>query len=171
VALNGGDAVFSGGYLRCKLDLAAVVKQNHGLTIEATDSYGSMLFATTLQSTVPVVAPIFTHPDAAYTIDFTQSSAVTLAQSLNNTAGLQQAHFPGVIGASWNKYVFEYGCAWLGACGGDLSALPFTQATPPGGKRISFATGPTTFLIGGDGVTTFQGRMGHLLIDPGNSVH
>jgi hypothetical protein len=171
VYLNGGDAVFDGGYLECGMDLGAIVAQNHGLTIEEIDSYASMLFAASLETTVANVAPIFTHDDAAYTIDFTQPGAVTLSQQLENQLGPQQATFVNSLGFVRQKYSMVYGCIWLGPCNSFFTAGTQGESSPPGGDRMSFATGPASFRIGGDGVTTFHGRIGHLIIDPGNTVH
>lgn len=172
VALNGGDAVFTGGHLDCTLDLAAIVLRNHGLSIAEVDSYGSMLFTSELETTGFHLAPIFSHADAAYQIDFSQTSSVTLAQTLDNQAGIQHAFFIGVVGANRHTYTMEYGCVWLGPCHNTFVVDAAGQIVPAaGGERISFATGPTRFRIGSDGASTFHGRIGHLLIDPGNSVH
>jgi hypothetical protein len=171
VYLKSGDAVFDGGHLECELNLGAIILANHGLVVAPQDSYGSILFRTDLESTAANVAPIFTHPDARYVVDFSQTWAVTVAQELENNLGPQQAFFPGVIGFSRNTYTLEYGCVWLGPCNSTFAVGPSIQVSPPGGDRISFATTPTTFMIGRDGGTTFRGRMGALLIDPGNTVH
>jgi hypothetical protein len=171
VYLSGGDAVFDGGYLECTFDLAAVVLRNHGLRIAETDQYGSILLSADLQATAPTVAPIFTHADAAYTIDFTQTSTVRLEQQLSGGPGAQQKEFPGVIGFSRQRYTIAYGCVWLGACNGKFTVGGSVKGTPPGGDRVSFATGPARFLVGGASGATFHGRMGYLLVDPGNTVH
>jgi hypothetical protein len=171
VILNGGAAVFEGGHLACDMDLAAIVKRNHGIIAGATDSYGSFVVRASLASSGQNLAPIFTHPDVSTQIDFTQTSSVTLAQSLATSAGPAQASafFPGLLGGDLRTYSFLYGCGGAAACSSSLSAGPQTQAAPVAGDRVSFRTGPTTFLIGGDGAATFVGGLGGLVVDPGNS--
>jgi hypothetical protein len=171
VGLNGGDAVFNGGHLACTLDLAGIVYKNHGLVVDPIDRYGSIFVYTTLQATKPNVAPIVSHPDANYQIDFTQPAGVTLLQQLDNNAGLQSASFPNVIGAAKVNYAMSYGCIWMGPCNGTFKADGQQVVTPFGGDYVNFRTTPVTFHIGGDGVSSFGGRMSSLLIDPGNSVH
>lgn len=171
VFLNGGDAVFAGGHLVCELDLAGVLLRNHGLVVDEVDSYGSIYLTTDLETTAQNLAPIVSHPDATYTIDFTQTWAVTMGQRLENTLGPQGVFLGGVTGVVRNKYTFEYECVWMGACQSTFIAGTQGDVTPPGGDRVRFRTEPTRLRIGGDGAATFSGRMGSLLIDPGNSVH
>lgn len=173
VSLNGGDAVFNGGYLKCDLDLASVVAANHGLQIAAIDSYGSILLRSDIINSGQNVAPIVSHPDASYVIDFSQTWAVRMRQELTNANGAQTQEYITSVGNTRNPYTFEYECVWLGPCHNTFM-LGANVATPPalGGGMIGFRTGLTTFYIGGDGgVNTFSGRMGSLLIDPGNTVH
>jgi hypothetical protein len=169
VYLDGGDAVFAGGHLTCEMDLGALVAANHDVDINAVDSYGSIVMRTVLESDAQNIASIFSHPDAAYTINFSRTWSVTTVQSLNNQAGVQKTSFP-VAGASRQAYGFEYGCAWQGNCHGEFQALPHTYSTAPGGERVSFHTAPATFLIGSGPSGTFQGRIGTLAVDPGNSI-
>ncbi|NJN16473.1 MAG: hypothetical protein HC822_09480 [Oscillochloris sp.] len=171
VYLDSGDAVFNGGYLRCTMDLARIVANNHGLDIAPVDSYGSILMQSRLIANQTDVMPIFSHPDADYTIDFALTSAVTPAQTLWNGAGLLQHTFPGVVGMTWQTYTYEYRCAWLGACDAEFEVGPHSETKPTLGDRVQFHTGPQTFYIGYDGANTFSGRMDRVLIDPGNSVH
>lgn len=171
VALNGGDAVFSGGHVECRLELAAVLLKNHNLVLGEYDSYASILMSTSLESTAQNIAPIVSHPDANYSINFSRTSSVAMIQTLNNKAGLQNAFFNQVIGVSRNKYSFEYGCVWGGACDSTFKANTQTSVTPPAGGIVRFRTAPTILRIGSDGASSFMGRMGELLIDPGNSVH
>lgn len=171
VGLNGGDAVFNGGHLQCTLDLAGILYRNHGLVLNPIDRYGSIFVETTLQASKPNLAPIISHPDADYRIDFTNSVGVTLFQELENNAGVQSGHFPSVTGVGKVKYGFKYGCIWMGPCNGSFSADGQQDVTPFGGDYVEFRTSPVTFFIGGDGVNKFGGRMSDLLIDPGNSVH
>jgi hypothetical protein len=171
VSLNAGDAVFNGGYLRCTVDIGAAVLANHGHAIPAVDTYQSILFAASLQTSALTHAPIFTADDARYTVDFSNLDAVRMTQDLENDLGVQEGIFPGLNGFTKRTYQMTYSCAWLGACGGNFRIGLQSDPAPVGGVPISFATGPQSFLIGGDGATTFQGRMGSLLIDPGNTVH
>jgi hypothetical protein len=171
VALDGGDAVFSGGHIECELDLAAIVLKNHGLKIDRIDDYGSIVLYTTAQSTGQNIAPIFSHPDANYQIDFSRAVGLTLIQDLDNGLALQKAYFPTVTGAGQIDYSFTYSCVWQGNCHGSFSADGQSVNTALGGSRVKFRTTPTTIRIGSDGSSTFQGRMDSLLIDPGNSVH
>jgi hypothetical protein len=172
VYLDGGDAVFDGGYLSCRIDLGAIVYANHGLRISEIDSYGSMLVQTKLQASSNSVVPIFSHPDASYQLDFSQTSSVALHQELWNNAGPQQAGFASVIGASWQSYTYRYECISNGGpCDASFVVNTQQQAMPTAGAHIRFSTGPNDFLIGGDGVSSFSGRMGDILIDPGNTVH
>jgi hypothetical protein len=173
VSLNGGDAVFNGGYLKCDLDLARIVAANHGLLLDATDSYGSILLRSDIVNNGLNVAPIVSHPDANYAIDFTQTWMVRMRQQFTNSNGPQSQEFITSVGNTRNPYTFEYECVWLGACDNTFQ-LAGNVASPPaiGGGMVQFRTGPTTFFIGGDGgANTFSGRMGSLLIDPGNTVH
>ena len=179
VKLEGGDAVFKGNsYLRCTMNLAETVMNNHGLLIEPYDNYGSILMSADLNGSAHGIAPIFTHADASYYVEFKPTQMVTLGGKVstweNGTpTGMvgQQAEFFGSINA-WSTYEMEYLC---GANGGpcdarlDVSgqqALFFNL-----GGRPTFNTGETTFLIGTDGINYYNGRMGNLLVDPGNSAH
>jgi hypothetical protein len=173
VTLDGGDAVFAdGGYLRCSMDLAQVVMQNHELEIPAVDDYGSLYAAAHLMSATPNLAPIFTHADAKYSIDFSNQGSVTLHQALTNKAGPQQALFAGVAGSGWHKYEMEYICIFGGGpCDANYKLDGAGQSIATAGSRTTFATGPMAFQIGTDGVNFFSGRMAHLIVDPGNSAH
>ena len=171
VALNAGDAVFDGGHLECYLDLASVVYNNHKMTVAPVDTYGSILLRTRVNSTANTVAPLFTHPDASYKIDFTQTMAVTPSQDLWNNAGLLQATFPGVTINTWQPYTYQYACIWGGPCDATFRVGPQTQNMPTASGRVRFSTGPTVFEIGRDGADLFYGRMSSLRIDPGNSAH
>ena len=171
VSLSAGDAVFDGGYLECYLDLAAVVLNNHKLTVEPVDNYGSILLRTRVKSTANTVAPMFTHPDASYKIDFTSTFAVTPQQELWNNAGLLQATFPGVTINTWQPYTYQYTCIWGGPCDASFRVGPQMQNMPTAGGRVRFSTGPTVFEIGRDGGDLFYGYMSSLRIDPGNSAH
>ncbi|GAB4125506.1 MAG: hypothetical protein Fur005_46910 [Roseiflexaceae bacterium] len=171
VALNGGDAVFSGGYIQCSMNLARIVAERHGLTVAAQDSYGSIILQTELDTTTPHVATIFSHPDASYRLDLTQTASVGMTQSLNNAAGVQNQQFFGIIPANRHLYTYMYGCVWMGPCHGTFVAAGSGEHTPNAGTRIAWTTGFTTFQIGGGKGDSFRGRMGSLLIDPGNSVH
>jgi hypothetical protein len=170
VVLREGDAVFRGGHLECEMDIGAIVLQKHGLAIPPVASYRGILFAADLEATVAQPAPIFTHPDAAYGIDFTQPRKPTLTQALQNDLAPQQATFAHVNGFERNEYAMAYGCAWLGPCHSSFHVGPQSQGTPPGGQQIAFSTERQTFLIGADGATTFRGRLGNLLLDPGNTI-
>jgi hypothetical protein len=171
VSLDNGDAVFAGGYLQCNMDLAWLVQQNHGLTINPRDSYGSIVMHTNLMSSAQNVATILHHPDASYRIDFTQTSSVGMEQSLNNQAGVQSHGFAGIVPTTRQNYSFLYGCVWGGNCQGALAVATSGQPTPVGGDRISWGTTATSFQIGGGRGETFRGRIGNLWLDPGNSVH
>jgi hypothetical protein len=171
VFLAGGDAVFAGGYLDCTLDLAQVLATNHGLVVQSIDTYGSIVLRTNLLPMAQQVAPILSHPDASYSIDLTQTSSVILIQELNNTAGVQQIQFNGITYPNRYSYTYLYSCVWQGDCHGTLYAGPYQANTPLGGDRVSFSTAATNFQIGSSGSTRYYGRMGSLLIDPGNSVH
>ncbi|MCA9870449.1 MAG: hypothetical protein KDI03_18075 [Anaerolineae bacterium] len=171
VALNAGDAVFDGGYLECYLDLASVVWANHGLAVAPVDNYGSILVRAKVNSSANTVAPLFTHPDASYKIDFTSTFAVTPSQKLWNNAGVLQATFPGVTINTWQPYTYQYACVWGGPCDASFQVGPQMQNVPTAGDRVRFSTGPTNFEIGRDGGDLFYGRMASLHIDPGNSAH
>jgi hypothetical protein len=171
VALDSGDAVFSGGHVECELDLAAVVLKNHGLKLDRIDDYGSIVLYTTAQSTGQNIAPIFSHPDANYRINFSRTVSVNLLQQLDNGAGLQNGFFPTITGAGRIDYSFTYSCVWQGDCHSSFSADGQTVDTALGGNRVKFRTTPTIIRVGSDGSSSFQGRMDSLLIDPGNSVH
>lgn len=172
VQLDGGDAVFSGtGYLTCRLHLAAAVRNNHGLVIGDTDTYGSIVMHTRALGDVNAVMPIFTHQDAAYSLDFSQTWQATLAQSLQNGVGPLQATFPGVAINSWENFTAEYNCSIAGPCSATFAAGPQQQLQPTAGSRVQFSTGPTTFDIGHAGGVYFSGRIAALVVDPGNSAH
>jgi hypothetical protein len=169
VGILGGTAAFNGGHLECSMDLAAIVLRNHGLQINKMDTYGSILAKTQLMSTAPTVAPIFTHADASYSIDFTQTSQVTLQQQLNNKAGLVTSTFMNTVLFTWQTYHMEYICVFGGGpCEGRFAVGAAPQVTPTAGVPTSFATGPMTFQVGG---AALNGQMDWLLIDPGNSAH
>lgn len=170
VFLDGGDAVFRGGHLRCEMDIGAIVLEKHGLVIPPVDSYSSILFVADLETGVAQPAPIFAHPDAVYSIDFSQRGAATLVQSLQNKLAPQQATFLNVNASVRNEYAMAYSCAWLGPCHSSFLVSPQSRGTPPGGQQIAFSTERQIFLIGADGATTFRGRLGNLLIDPGNTI-
>ena len=173
VTLKAGSAVFNaGGYLECEMDLAAIVAANHGLQIDPVDTYGSIILRTRLNGSANALAPIFTHPDAAYSLDFTQTSAVTMNQQLWNGLGVSQAAFPGITINTWNTYTFFYRCISNGGpCDMNFAAAAQTNSAPTAGSYTQFSTGPTGFLIGSNGATTFTGSIDHLLVDPGNSAH
>jgi hypothetical protein len=172
VSLDSGHAVFNGGHLVCPIDLATLVQQNHNLTINALDTYNSMLVQTRLQTTSNNVAPIFSHPNAAYTIDFTQLNSVTLNQRLWNGAGQQTATFGSIASNTMNTYFYQYGCqSSSGPCHAIFQANTQQQSFVTTGGQIKFATGPNSFLIGGNGSSSFFGRMDDLLIDPGNTIY
>ncbi|MEX1019268.1 MAG: hypothetical protein WDZ49_06395 [Litorilinea sp.] len=173
VLLNAGDAVFDGAsYLECDLDLAQTVLDNHGLTIEDVDSYGSILLRADANVEAIGPAPIFTHADAQYGLDFTQTQSVTMQQSLWNNAGPQQAAFPGVTLNTWQTYTFTYSCIALGGpCDATHEVSGQSQTDVTAGSRTRFSTGPATFAIGHNSGDFLTGRLGSLFIDPGNSVH
>jgi hypothetical protein len=111
VALVGGSAVFNGGHLDCSMHLAEIVMKNHKLPIAKVDNYGSILMNAKIKNSGSTVAPIFTHPDAEYAIDFTQTSSVTMRQELWNGAGLTQATFlPMPTFNIWRDFTYMYNC-------------------------------------------------------------
>lgn len=172
VSLKNGMAVFDGGHLKCSMDLAAIVKRNHGIESAAIDSYGSFTMDAEAISTTYGFAPIFSHPDVAYAIDFADTWSFTMHQQLATDAGLVQASafFSGVFGGALQTYGARYGCDTDGTpCFADFSAGPQTEALPVAGDRVRFRTGPTTFLIGSDGAAGFGGGLDSLSVDPGNS--
>ena len=173
VDLDNGEAVFKGaGHLQCAMNLGQIVWDNHGLMISEVDVYESILVHAKVKTTSNTVAPIFTHPDATYAIDFSQNGAATLSQSLSNKAGVLQSSFPNVTTGSWQDYYYEYICiANGGPCDAYFGVSGQTQSMPTVGGRTRFATGPTTFEIGRNGGTYFNGRLDSLIVDPGNSAH
>jgi hypothetical protein len=173
VTLDGGDAVFAdGGYLNCSMHLAQIVMQNHTLEIPAVDNYGSIYAATMLTNLGGPIAPIFTHLDVKYSIDFSNPNSVTLHQDLSNKAGPQQATYAGIAGTILHLYEMEYICIFGGGpCDANYKLDGAGQSIPTAGVRTTFATGPMEFQIGTDGVNFFTGRMGRLIVDPGNSMH
>lgn len=173
VALDNGEAVFKGaGHLQCTMNLAQVVSDNHGLKIADVDIYESIVVHAKVKTTTNALAPIFTHPNATYAIDFTQNGAATLSQSLWNNAGVLQAIYPNVSTADWQDYYYEYICiAHGGPCDAYFGISGQIQGMPTAGGRTRFATGPTTFEIGRNGGTYFSGRINSLIVDPGNSAH
>lgn len=173
VQLNGGDAVFNGAsYLTCQMDLAAVVEANHGLIIDPVDDYGSIVAYTKAQATSATVLPIFTHPDARYSLDMTIPSQPTVVQTLWNGVGPMQATFAAPGYNSWQSYTHLYSCISNGGpCTATFGVGAQVQNVPTAGSRAQFSTGPTTFEIGYDSGLFFVGRMASLLIDPGNSAH
>lgn len=173
VNLVAGAAVFSGGYLRCTLDLAAALQANHGIGASATESYNRMTMSARLASTGANLAPIVTHRDLAYQIDFTQRDRVVLHQGLNTAAGLAQADgtFLGLFGGDLRTYGFVYQCAANAAlCSANQYAGAAANGGPVAGGPVSFRTGPATLLIGGDSASTFLGGIDDLIIDPGNGI-
>jgi hypothetical protein len=169
VALGGGIATFTGGHLECPLDLAATVLNNHKLSINAVDTYGSILLRTRMMSNSNTVVPLFTHPDASYSLDFSATSSVTMQQQLWNGLGLSQANFMGVTINTWQTYTYLYRCiSHGGPCDANFAVGPQSQSFPTAGSRVQFSTGPTSFQVGG---AAFNGQIDALLIDPGNSAH
>ena len=149
VYLDGGDAVFSGtGYLTCALNLAEIVRNNHKLVIGEVDTYGSIVMRARVNGAANAVAPLFTHQNAAYSLDFTQTSAATLSQALWNGAGPMQATFPGVTINTWETYTAEYACNVAGDCSASFSPGRQQQNQPIPGAPVQFSTGPTSFDIG-----------------------
>lgn len=173
VYLDNGSAVFEGGHLTCNLDLAGVVLANHGLLVQPIDTYGSIHLRARLKTAPGVMkAPLFSHPDAVYSLDFTQPGVTTMSQKLNIGTDPLQASFSNVIPGSFNSYTYQYRCYYnTGLCDGTFRVGQQITNVPSAGKRISFTTAPTIFYIGQDQGTFFSGRMNSLLIDPGNSVH
>ena len=172
VYLDGGDAVFGGaGYLTCEMNLQSLVRENHRLVIGDTDTYGSIVMHTRLTSDVNAVAPIFTHPNATYSLDFTQTWQGTLYQALQNGVGPMQATFGGVTINNFENYTAEYICDIAGPCSAKFAAGPQMQNQPIAGTRPQFSTGPTSFDIGHGGGLFFSGRIASLIVDPGNSAH
>jgi hypothetical protein len=173
VKLDGGDAVFAdGGYLDCSMDLAQIVLKNHDLQIPAVDNYGSIYAAAKLMSAAPTIVPIFTHQDAKYSIEFLNTQSATLHQALSNQAGPQQAAYPGTTINAWHTVEMQYICIFGGGpCDANYKVDGAGQSIPTAGVRTTFATGPASFQIGTDGTNFFTGRMGHLVVDPGNSAH
>ena len=94
VTLSGGDAVFAnGGYVTCSMDLAAIVRQNHGLHIDAVDDYGSIVMQTRINPVAgptPLVAPLFTHPDGSYGVSYPATYAVDVEQRLQTALTLAE---------------------------------------------------------------------------------
>jgi hypothetical protein len=169
VALVGGSAVFSGGHLKCAMDLAAIVRENHKLKIDEIDDYGSILMRAIVNPTASTVAPIFTHKDAEYSIDFTQTSQVTMNQELWNNAGLLQQTFPVPVLNSWHDYTDHYICISNGGpCDAYFDLDGQLESFATAGSRAQFTTTPQSFQIGGP---AFQGQLSYLLVDPGNSAH
>lgn len=172
VTLSGGDAVFNGGYLSCELDLAGVVLANHGLLVQSIDTYGSIHMRARLKTATGVIAPLFSHPDAAYSLDFTQPGVTTMHQKLNIGSDPLQESFSNVLPGNFNTYTYQYNYYYnTGLCDGTFRVGQQSKTVPSAGSRINFTTAPTTFTIGYDQGTLFSGRMSSLLVDPGNSVH
>jgi hypothetical protein len=173
VNLIAGAAVFNGGYLRCTLDLAVALQANHGLGAPATESYNRMTMSTRLASTGTSLAPIVTHRDLAYQIDFDGGDNVVMHQTLATKGGgaLSQAAFGGMFGGDRRTYGFVYQCAPNAAlCAAGHSAGAAVSGGPVAGGPVSFRTGTATLLIGGDGASTFLGGIDDLIIDPGNGI-
>jgi hypothetical protein len=167
-----GAAVFSGGYLRCSFNLAGALLANHGIVADPTDSYNRMTMRARLASTGFNLAPIVSHADVTYQLDFSSPSSVGMRQGLATDAGVvnSSAIFPGLFGGALRNYGMVYGCAiGGGACSARFYAGADTDVMPAAGGPVSFRTGPTSILIGGDGATTFLGGIDDLIIDPGNS--
>ena len=171
-SLNGGHLVLKGtGYLTCDLNLAQTVFDNHKMTVKPVDTYGSICLRARALSTVNAPAPLFTHPDARYRLDFSATSSVGMEQSLLNGLGPQQTSFGGVTINTWNTYTFQYACIIAGPCPTTFRVGTQFQSNNLPGQWVNFATGPTTFEIGRDGGSYFVGRLDGLIIDPGNSAH
>ena len=176
VTLSGGDAVFAnGGYLTCTMDLAAIVRQNHGLHIDAVDDYGSIIMQTRINpalGSTPLAAPLFTHPDGTYGVTYPTTYAVDMAQRLWNGVGLMSQNFVGVTLGGWEEFEFYYGCSNAGPCTAAFQTSAMSANQPVvGGTRVNWSTGPVTFEIGRNGGDTFAGSMSYLIVDPGNSAH
>jgi hypothetical protein len=173
VILDGGDAVFKGtGYVRCAMDLGEIVWKNHGLQIDEIDTYGSMVMRAKVNGAVAGSAPLFTHPDATYSLDFSQTQAATLTQDLWNGIGPMSAAFAGVTINAWHTHTYQYSCVPNGGpCDATFRVGPQIQNQPTAGTPVQFSTGPTAFEIGRDGATYFSGRIAALLVDPGNFGH
>jgi hypothetical protein len=173
VSLDKGDAVFEGaGHVECAMDLGQIVWNNHNLVINGVDNYGSMVLRARVNSFTNAVSPILTHPDAAWSLDFSQTHSVAMNQELWNNAGSLDATFPGVTINTWQTYTYLYSCISNGGpCDATFGAGAQMQGTPTAGSRTLFTTGPVTFDIGRNGAAFFTGRMDSVLIDPGNSAH
>jgi hypothetical protein len=172
VGLTGGMAKFNGGYLRCSLDIAQALLHHHGMVAQPVEGYNRITMRTQLAATVLTLAPIVSHPDLSYQLDFGLGDSVTMRQELATWGGVALADdsFPGMFGGDLRPYGFVYECVPAGPC----SAEHFAGASVLGGvvpgDRASVRTGPTSLLIGGDGATTFRGAIGDLIIDPGNFI-
>lgn len=171
VGLTGGMAKFDGGYLRCALDLAAALKA-HGIEAPAIDSYNRVTVRAGVASTVQHLAPIVSHPDIAYSLDFTKRDRVALHQELATNLGVVAAGdtFLGLSGSDLRNYAYVYQCLPAGPCAAHHYAGAAVSGGAVVGAAVRFQTGPNTLLVGGDGASTFFGGIDELIIDPGNTI-
>jgi hypothetical protein len=173
VNLVAGAAVFNGGYLRCSFDLAGALLANHGIAAPPTDSYNRMTVRASLAATAFDLAPILTHPDLAYQIDFDGGDNVLMRQGLATSAGQATANatFNGMFGGTQRNYGFVYGCLPAGGpCSAEHYAGTAVQGGPVAGGPVRMRTGSVALLIGGDGATSFFGGIDELIVDPGNTI-
>lgn len=171
VKLIDGAATFQGGYLECSFDIGTLVRQNHGLKPKNPDTYGSIVMRTRALLPTDAPAPLFYHPDATYRLDPIGPGVIDMATDLSNGNGVMGASFSGVNWSDWTVYTSNYVCVSLVACNLTYSAGGTDIAMNNQGNAVTFATGPTNFLIGKDDTGILNGRIDMLLVDPGNFAH
>lgn len=179
-SVSGGALLLNGGHLRCDLDVqravqaafaacGLIVKGCH-LNVPAEDVYASFRAEATVRSATPGNAPIFYHPDAAYTIN-PQSSSTQITAALTPHGVIPSTPLPAFpILGTWQDYTAIHSCG--AACNMYYETAGGLQVVNTANAKVEFYTSASTIYIGYDPIINQAApagtEIGYLFVDPPN---
>lgn len=180
VALTGGRAKFTGGYLQCDLDVKSALtaafakcQQDHpGCTmpINEVEPYRNFRMLAGVISPVVGSAPLFYHEDAVFTI-MPDISTAQVASTLTPIGPLTSAAAAAPLNTP-QFYAAEYECNGGPGCANYVTVTGALQSTSLPAQTVQFSTPATKVYIGynrATGATMPTGtELLSLFVDPPN---
>ena len=169
VTVAGGAATFDGAsYLKCELHLQRAINQvidtcreidpDCLLTVHEEEIYGSIKMGAAMSQVAPGIAPIFYHPDAAFTMIANTFSGVQLQSTLTTTGGqIQPTSTPLSISHinDMQMYTARFVCVdpAMPSCNMTFGATGQTEVVNTPNHPSQFTTTPSTIFVGYNPVT------------------
>lgn len=180
VALTGGSAKFSGGYLQCDLDLKSALtaafakcQQVHPgctMTIHEVEPYRNFRMLAGVISNVVGSAPLFYHEDAVFTI-LPDTGTTQVASTLTPIGPLTSLPTAAPLNTP-QFYAAEYECDGGAGCANYFTVTGAMQSTSLPVQTVQFSTPVTNVYIGynrATGATIPAGtELLSLVVDPPN---